>query len=137
MTDLDLNFLLNDFVARVPKVTHIVAVSVDGLLLAHNEDLPRDRAERLAAIASGQISLLHGAGRELEAGGMVSNLTEYEGGFMFLMSVPSGASLLTLAARDCDLLQVGYEVAELTNRVGPALTPKTRPGVLSAFGPGA
>lgn len=134
MTDLDLDFLLNDFVARVPKVTHIVAVSVDGLLVARNRVLPADRAERLAAIASGAVSLLHGAGRELEAGGLVSNLTEYEGGFMFLMSVSSGASLLTLAARGCDIGQVGHELAELINQVGPALTPQARPGVLTVLG---
>lgn len=137
MTDFDLNFLLNDFVARVPKVTHIVAVSVDGLLVARSQGLPRDQAERLAAIASGLVSLLHGAARELQAGQVVSNLTELAGGFMFTMSVSSGASLLTLAAAGCDIGNVGHELAELINRVGPALTPQTRPGVLSASGQGA
>lgn len=137
MTDLDLNFLLNDFVARVPKVTHIVAVSVDGLLVARNEALPQDHAERLAAIASGLVSLLHGAAQNLQAGAVVSNLTELVGGFMFTMSVSSGASLLTLAAPGCDIGNVGHELAELINRVGPALSPQIRPGVLSTSGPGA
>ena len=134
MSDLDVNFLLNDFVARVPKVTHIVAVSVDGLLVARNQALPRDPAERLAAIASGLVSLLHGAAKELQAGQVVSNLTELAGGFMFTMSVSSGASLLTLAACGCDIGQVGHELADLINRVGPALSPLARPGVLTVSG---
>lgn len=131
---VDVNYLLNDFAARVPKVTHIVAVSVDGLLVAHNQVLPRDAAERLAAIASGLVSLLHGAAKNLEAGQVVSNLTELAGGFMFVMSVSSGASLLTLAAPGCDIGQVGHELAELINRVGPALSPQPRPDVFVASG---
>lgn len=128
---VDVNFLLNDFVARVPKVTHVVAVSVDGLLVARNQSLPRDAAERLAAIASGLVALLHGAANNLEAGQVVSNLTEMTGGLMFTMSVSSGA-LLALAAPGCDIGQVGHELAELINRVGPALRPQVRADALTA-----
>ena len=133
MTELDVNFLLNDFVARVPKVTHVVAVSVDGLLVARNHGLPRDAAERLAAIASGLVALLHGAANNLEAGQVVSNLTEMTGGLMFTMSVSNGA-LLALAAPGCDIGQVGHELAELINRVGPALRPQLRSDVFTASG---
>ncbi|GAB3862058.1 roadblock/LC7 domain-containing protein [Dactylosporangium cerinum] len=128
---VDVNFLLNDFVGRVPKVTHIVAVSVDGLLVARNQSLPRDGAERLAAIASGLVALLHGAANNLEAGQVVSNLTEMTGGLMFTMSVSSGA-LLALAAPGCDIGQVGHELAELINRVGPALRPQARADAFTA-----
>jgi predicted regulator of Ras-like GTPase activity (Roadblock/LC7/MglB family) len=129
----DVNFLLEDFVARVPNVTHIVALSVDGLLIARNEALPKDRADQLSAIASGLVSLLHGAARHLEAGRVVSNLTEMTGGFVFTMSVSSGA-LLTLAAPGCDIGQVGHELAELINRVGPSLRPQLRSDVLTPSG---
>ncbi|HIW63036.1 MAG TPA: roadblock/LC7 domain-containing protein [Candidatus Stackebrandtia excrementipullorum] len=127
-TDLDLDFLLNDFVERVPHVTHVIAVAADGLLVARNDDLAVDDADRLAAIASGLVSLLGGAARSLQADPVVSNLTEMRGGYMFSMAVSSGASLLALAAHGCDIGQVGHELADLINKVGPALTPHPRSG---------
>lgn len=126
MNDLDLDFLLDDLVKRVPNVTHIIAVSADGLLVARNESLPVNDADRLAAIGSGLVSLLNGAARSLQADPVVSNLTELHGGYMFSMSVSSGASLLALASHGCDIGQVGHELAELINKIGPALTPRTR-----------
>ena len=41
----NLDFLINDFVDRLPEVSHAVAVSADGLLVARNRDLPQDQAE--------------------------------------------------------------------------------------------
>ncbi|MGH8883520.1 MAG: roadblock/LC7 domain-containing protein, partial [Stackebrandtia sp.] len=73
MTDIDLDFLLNDFVNRVPHVTHVIAVASDGLLVARNDALPNDDGDRLAAIASGLVSLLSGAARSLQADPVVSN----------------------------------------------------------------
>ena len=77
-------------------------------------------------VASGLGSLLRGAAQHLQAGTVVSNLTELEGGLMFTMSVSSGASLLALASHECDIGQVAHELADLINKVGPALTPSQR-----------
>lgn len=124
----DLGFLLDDFRKRVPNVLHILAMSPDGLLIAADQHLARDVAERLAATSAALLSLLRGAGQELAAGGLSHNLAEYEGGFLFAMSTSSlGACLLTLADRDADLGQVSYELTALVNRVGDALTPAARP----------
>ncbi|MGH8791349.1 MAG: roadblock/LC7 domain-containing protein [Stackebrandtia sp.] len=123
---LDLDFLLNDFVSRVPHVTHVIAVSADGLLIACNDALPSSESERLSAIASGLTSLLAGAARSLQADPVASNLTEMYGGYMFSMSVSGGASLLALAGHGCDIGQVGHELSNLISRVGPALTPQSR-----------
>ena len=62
----------------------------------------------------------------LEAGAVVSNMTELNGGFMFSMAVSGGASLLVLAAKSCDVLQVSYAMTDLINRVGQTLTPPAR-----------
>ena len=62
----DLGWLLANFADRVPGVAHAIAVSADGLLLAYSRDLPRDRADQLAAIASGLVSLTQGAARCFE-----------------------------------------------------------------------
>jgi predicted regulator of Ras-like GTPase activity (Roadblock/LC7/MglB family) len=131
-----LRFLLDDFRARVPHVVHILAVASDGLLVTADSTLDRDAADRLAAVSSGLVSLLRNAGLEFGAGGLSHNMTEFEGGYMFSMSVGTGASLLVLADRDCDLGTVSYEMTALVNRVGDALTPAARPVLQSVAWPG-
>ncbi|GAA1265441.1 roadblock/LC7 domain-containing protein [Kitasatospora nipponensis] len=130
----DLDWLLNDFAARVPEITHAVAVSADGLLIAATREVETERGDQLAAIASGLVSLLAGAGRLLDADPVISNLTELRGGFLFSMAVSSGASLLVLATKSCDIGQVSYEMAELINQVGPALAPAARAMLLNSGG---
>lgn len=122
----ELDFLLNDFVDRIAEVTHAVAVSADGLLVARSRDLPKDNAERLAAVCSGQVSLLRGAGNLFEAGALEAGMAVYEYGWMFTMSISDGASLLALATRECDTGQVTHELAMLIARAGPVLTPAAR-----------
>lgn len=126
----DLDWLLNDFADRVPEITHAVAVSADGLLIAATREVGTEQADQLSAIASGLVSLLAGAARLLKAEPVISNLTELEGGFLFSMAVSSGASLLVLASKACDIGQVSFEMAELINQVGPQLTPAARAKLL-------
>ena len=137
MNSDEVAFLLNDFTDRVYEVTHVLAVSADGLLVACNDGLSMAEADRLAAIASGLVSLLNGAARALDAAPVASNLTELNGGYMFSMSVSSGASLLALASFDCDIGQVGHELTSLIQKVGPTLSPSSRtlpPGRLQRSG---
>ena len=128
----DLSFLITRWVRQSqPQVRQAIAVSADGLLLACNEGLPRDHADRLAAVASGLAGLLRSAGAMLHAGAVTSNMTQYQDGFVLTMSIPSptvdGASLLVLADPGCDIGAVSHGMAELINQVGHALTPDVRP----------
>ena len=102
-TTQDLGWLLANFADRVPGVAHAVAVSADGLLLAASRDLPRDRADQLAAIASGLVSLTQGAARCFEGGAVLQTVVEMDNGFLFLMSISDGSSFAVLAARSCDV----------------------------------
>lgn len=122
----NLGWLLDNFADRTPDVSHGVAISCDGLLIAATRDLPLDRADQLAATGSGLVSLLRGAAGFFEAGAVISNVTQLEGGFMFSMAFSDGASLLVLATPTCDVGKVSYEMTELANRIGDALTPATR-----------
>src|SRR5437763_13574504 len=61
-------WLVNDFAERVPGVAHAVGVSAYGLLRTASNRLPLDRADQLAAVASGLVSLTQGAARCFEAG---------------------------------------------------------------------
>ena len=131
MTDhIDVGWLLDGLRDRVPHVVHAVAVSADGLLIAKTSDLPVDRADTLAAIASGLVSLLAGAARAWE-GSVISNMTELSIGYMFSMAVNSGASLLLLAGREVDVGAVSYEMSALIDKVGPALSAAARDSLVT------
>ena len=125
----DMGWLLNNFANSVAGIAHVVAVSADGLLLAASRDLPADRADQLAAITSGVVSLTDGASRMFSAGTVQQTIIEMESGYLFLMSISDGSSMAVLAARSCDVGQVGYEMALLVERVGAALSPATREAV--------
>lgn len=120
-----LSWLLSDFARRLPEVTHAIAVSVDGLALAFT-GMDRDDADRLAAVSSGIVNLLSGAAQLLETDPVEHSLTAMEGGYLFSMSVSSGASLVVSTTRDADIGEVSYMMAELINQVGDALSPEVR-----------
>ena len=124
----DLNWLITNFVERVPAVAHAIVVSADGLPLAFSEGFPPDRADQLAAIASGLASLTQGAARVFQAGAVLQTVVEMEGGLLLVMAISNGSSLAVLAAADCDMGLVAYEMTRLVERVGRALTPEPRSG---------
>lgn len=122
----DMSWLLANFADNVAGIAHVVAVSADGLLLATSRDLPEDRADQLSAIVAGVISLTDGASRCFAAGAVLQTIIEMDRGYLFLMSISDGSALGVLAARTCDVGQVGYEMALLVDRVGAALVPPPR-----------
>lgn len=122
----DLNWLIAGLPQRVPGVAHAVAVSADGLLLAMSEKVPRDRADQLAAIASGLVSLTLGASNCFQGGAVTQTVVEMEEGFLLVMSISDGSCLAVLSTKSCDIGQVGYEMALLADRVGAVLTPALR-----------
>ena len=113
-----LDWLVSTFAREVPGVSHAVLVSVDGLLIAASEQLPRERAEQLAAVTSGLASLAAGAAQLFEGGQVLQSVVEMEHGYLLLMRVGDGSNLATLATRSCDIGQIGYEMAILVERVG-------------------
>jgi predicted regulator of Ras-like GTPase activity (Roadblock/LC7/MglB family) len=125
-TTQDLGWLLANFADRVPGVAHAVAVSADGLLLASSRDLPRDRADQLAAIASGLVSLTQGAARCFEGGAVLQTVIEMQHGYLLLMSVGDGSHLAVLTQATADIGQVGYEMALLVERVGRMIQAQAR-----------
>jgi uncharacterized protein len=125
----DLNWLITNFVERVPAVAHAIVVSADGLPLAFSAGFPEDRADQLAAVTSGLTSLTQGAARVFEAGSVIQTVVEMDGGLLLVMAISNGSSLAVLAAPDCDMGLVAYEMTLLVERVGRALTPGPREGL--------
>lgn len=122
----ELSWLITDFANRVPDVAHAIVVSADGLALAVSDGFPTDRADQLAAIASGLSSLTQGAARVFEGGAVAQTVVEMERGLLLNMSISDGSCLAVLAAADCDLGLVAYEMTLLVDRAGRALTPAAR-----------
>lgn len=112
----DLDLTLARFADRVPGVQHVIAVGSDGLLSGLSPRLPRDRADAMAAIASGLVSLGVRSARLFQGGNVALTMLEAHGGYMFLMPGPL-AAIVVWADRTCDVGQVGYEVAVLADAI--------------------
>ena len=121
-----LDWLVSKFAREVSGATHAVLVSADGLLMASSEHIPVERADQLAAVASGLASLSTGAAQLFDGGYVMQSVVEMENGYLLLMRVGDGSNLATLAARNCDIGQIGYEMAILVERVGAVVQSSRR-----------
>ncbi|MBE9373972.1 roadblock/LC7 domain-containing protein [Saccharopolyspora sp. HNM0983] len=125
-------WLITNFAEQVTGVAHAIVVSADGLLLTASNTLPRDRADQLAAVASGLLSLTQGSAKCFEAGEVVQTVVEMEHGTLLQMGISDGSCLTVLAAPQCDMGLIGYEMTMLVERVGQMLTPEIRSQLQSA-----
>lgn len=131
----ELGWLLNEFVRRQPDVAHAIVLSEDGLPIALSDTLPASRAEQLAAIVSGLISLTEAAARSMEAGNVIQTSVDMDLGYLFLMSMGHGAQLGVLASPECEMGLLAYEMTSLVVRVGRRLAPNLRPGPADGTAP--
>ncbi|WP_219461975.1 roadblock/LC7 domain-containing protein [Nonomuraea rhizosphaerae] len=137
MTDLSyeahgLDWLISEFVGTVPGVAHALVASWDGIPLAVSSRLPADRAERLAAITCGLVSLTSGAAHLLEGGAVVQAMVEMQQGVMLAMAISDGSCLAALASPGCDLALVAYHMTLMVERAGDVLTPALRAHLLTS-----
>jgi uncharacterized protein len=122
----DVNWLVTDFAERVPSIAHAIVVSSDGLPMAFSEGIPTDRVDQLAAVTSGLTSLTQGAARIFQAGAVTQVVVEMQEGLLIEMAISGASTLAVLAATDCDLGLVAYEMTLLADKVRGTLTPATR-----------
>ena len=122
----DLSWLVSAFAQRVPGVAHSIVVSSDGLLVAVSDHLPREHADRLAAVTSGLMSITAGAAAMFDNDVVKQTVVEMGRGFFLVMSIRDGSILATLAAAEADIGVVGYEMARLAKQAGEMLTPALR-----------
>ncbi len=122
----NLSWLVSAFTERVPGVAHAVVVSSDGLLVAVSDHLPRDHADKLAAVTSGLVSITFGAAQMFDGDIVKQTVVEMGRGFFLVMGIRDGSILAVLAAGDADIGVVGYEMARLAKQAGEKLTPALR-----------
>lgn len=127
-TTRNLDWLLENLLERTPGSNHALVLSKDGLKLCHTPGLPEDKADQLAAIASGIQSLSYGASVEFGdgTGGVRQSMTEFYGGVLCIVEAGQGAHLAVLASDDADVGIVGHNMNELVEQIGEYLTTPDR-----------
>ena len=118
------NWLLNTFVKETSGVSDAVAVSADGLLMARSESLDEAGADQVAAIISGFVSLGQGAVRCFAFDGLHQIIVAMKGGYLFVSSMADAGCLGVVATPQCDIGNVGYQMALLVDRCGEMLDPE-------------
>jgi predicted regulator of Ras-like GTPase activity (Roadblock/LC7/MglB family) len=113
-----LDWLLDDLVARVPDITKAVILSRDGLAVGSSESMSREDSEYLCAAAAGFQSLARGTSQHFSGGPVRQTVVEMESSFLFVMAAGEGSCLAVLAVQGADVGQVAYEMALLVTRVG-------------------
>ena len=122
----DLDWLLEDFVDRVPGASSAEVVTADGLVLCASAQISGDSAYQLAAITSGLASLSDGAALFFTAGAVRQLIVEMDDGFLFVARVSDGSVLAMMCESSCDIGLTGYEMSLLIGRIGGVLTPELR-----------
>ena len=122
----ELDWLLADFAKGMPGVRHALVVSADGLRLAGSGRLDPSFADRLAAAASGLVSLARGASRVLADEPLSQVIVEMADGYLFVSSLSQGSTLTVYAERQSDIGLLGYEMTMVAHRVGHLLTSAPR-----------
>ena len=118
----DLAWLLDDLADRVKDFRQAVILSRDGLLIAASDDLSRENAEHLSAVAAAVQSLAAGTGDRFGAGGVRQTIIELEQGIFFVIAAGEGSCLAALCPAGADAGTVAYEMAMLAKRARPHLT---------------
>lgn len=126
--DHDLEWLLENLLGRTPGTRHVLVLSRDGLKLCHTSGLTRDKADQLAAIASGIQSLSCGASIEFGdgTGGVRQSMTEFHGGLLFIVEAGAGAHLAVIASDEADAGLIGHNMHEMIEQIGEYLTAPPR-----------
>jgi predicted regulator of Ras-like GTPase activity (Roadblock/LC7/MglB family) len=129
----NVNFLVSNFVDRVPGVSDAVVVSSDGLPIAASAGLDRDGVDRFSAVSSGLIGLAYGAAGRFGGGAVTEVIVEMEHAFLFVTGISDGSLLATVAESNCDVGLVAYEMAVLVDKTGAVLTPELRAELQAAL----
>jgi predicted regulator of Ras-like GTPase activity (Roadblock/LC7/MglB family) len=121
-----LDWLLDDLVTRVAKVTKAVILSRDGLAVGSSESTTREDAEYLCAAAAAFQSLAKGTSQHFGGGTVRQTVVEMETMFLFVMAAGEGSCLAVVAEQGADVGLVAYEMALLVTRVGQHLAVSQR-----------
>lgn len=122
----DFGWLVNNFAASTPGVTHAVIVSSDGLLLLASGSMSPDVADPLSAMTSGMISLGHSIANLVGQSGCDQIMLKFPAGHFLFMAISDLAGLGVLVHDGSNLGMIAHRMAQLVESVGHVLTPQMR-----------
>ncbi|MFJ9739001.1 roadblock/LC7 domain-containing protein [Streptomyces sp. NPDC101166] len=134
-TDTKLDQLLTGLVEKVADVNQAVVLSEDGLVVSKSLGFMREDAERLAATASGLMSLSKGVSMDFRGGPVRQALIEMANSYLILTSAGPGTHLVVLAGSHADVGVVAYQMNMLVKKIGEHLSAAPRTGVGPASRP--
>jgi predicted regulator of Ras-like GTPase activity (Roadblock/LC7/MglB family) len=122
----DFGWLIDNFAASTPGVSHALIVSSDGLPLIVAGGMSPDLADPLAAMTSGIISLGNNIAASVGEAGCDQVMLKFPTGHFLFMSIGDLAGFAVLARDGANLGVIAHQMAQLVDTVGHVLTPQLR-----------
>ena len=119
-------WVVDNFAASTPGVSHALIVSADGLPLITAGGMSPDLADPLAAMTSGIISLGNNIAAKVGQAGCEQVMLKFPSGHFLFMSIGSLAGFAVLAQAGANLGVIAHQMAQLVDTVGHLLTPQLR-----------
>ena len=129
-------WVVDNFAASTPGVSHALIVSADGLPLITAGGMSPDLADPLAAMTSGIISLGNNIAAAVGDTGCDQVMLKFPSGHFLFMSIGRLAGFAVLARQGANLGLVAHEMAQLVDTVGHLLTPELRDDLRRLNAPG-
>ena len=120
----DLGWVLDQLLTVEPDVQFAVAVSADGLVLAHSTGIERDDADRLAAIISGMSALSGRMCHDADGQAVIHTVITMVDRVALIIGIPgpvAGALVAVTNTGAPNIGRVGFACAELVQRLGHTL----------------
>lgn len=117
----DLEFLVNDFVDRVPGVNEAVVVSAAGSSIAASSGLDDRGADSLSAVAAGLVMLAAGVAARFACGSIAQLRIDMAHASMFVADVADGVVLVALCSSSADSEPILAEIAEIAAETSDVL----------------
>lgn len=125
-TPQEFGWLVNNFAASTPGVTHALIVSSDGLPLIASGKMAADIADPISAMTSGILSLGHNIANQVGESSCDQIMLKFPTGHFLFMGIGSLAGLAVLVRDGANLGVIAHRMAQLVESVGHVLTPKMR-----------
>lgn len=122
----DFGWLIDNFAASTPGVSHALIVSSDGLPLITAGGMSPDLADPLAAMTSGIISLGNNIADKVGEAGCDQVMLKFPAGHFLFMGIGNLAGFAVLVRAGANLGVVAHQMAQLVDAVGHVLTPQLR-----------
>ena len=122
----EFGWLVDNFAASTPGVSHALIVSSDGLPLIAAGGMSPDLADPLAAMTSGIISLGNNIASTVGETGCDQVMLKFPSGHFLFMSIGTMAGFAVLVRDGANLGVVAHKMAQLVDTVGHVLTPQLR-----------